>query len=190
MTTPARFPLPVSLLVAFAVGLIGAHAQVNSGSNGSDGAFNPTTNTVINMADHPTGIYHYTSVNISNGVTVTFIPNANNTPVVWLVQSNCAIDGGISLSGRDGTGGQGGLGGPGGAAGVAATAGQGLGGGNMGSVGANAFYGTLGGTNGGMLPGATYGNTYLIPLLGGSGGGGSTNLNYIQESDPARVRMD
>ncbi len=33
-----------------------AHAQVNSGSNGSDGAFNPTTNTVINMADHPDGI--------------------------------------------------------------------------------------------------------------------------------------
>ena len=40
-------------------------AQVNSGSNGSDGAFNPTTNIVINMADHPTGIYQYTSVNIS-----------------------------------------------------------------------------------------------------------------------------
>ena len=36
---------------------LGAHAQVNSGSNGSDGAFNPTTNTVINMADHPNGIY-------------------------------------------------------------------------------------------------------------------------------------
>ena len=32
-------------------------AQVNSGSNGSDGAFNPTTNIVINMADHPNGIY-------------------------------------------------------------------------------------------------------------------------------------
>ena len=28
-----------------------AHAQVNSGSNGSDGAFHPTTNTVIDMAD-------------------------------------------------------------------------------------------------------------------------------------------
>ena len=53
---------------------LGAHAQVNSGSNGSDGAFNPTTNIVINMADHPNGFYHYTSVNISNGVTVTFIP--------------------------------------------------------------------------------------------------------------------
>lgn len=24
-----------------------AHAQVNSGSNGSDGAFNPTTNTLV-----------------------------------------------------------------------------------------------------------------------------------------------
>ena len=76
-------------LAAIAAGLLlagaAAQAQVNSGSNGSDGAFNPTTNTVINMADHPDGIYHYTSVNISNGVTVTFIPNANNTPVVWLV---------------------------------------------------------------------------------------------------------
>ena len=27
--------------------LLAAHAQVNSGSNGSDGAFNPTTSTVI-----------------------------------------------------------------------------------------------------------------------------------------------
>lgn len=25
-----------------------AHAQVNSGSNGSDGAFNPTTNALVN----------------------------------------------------------------------------------------------------------------------------------------------
>ena len=83
------------LLQAMAVLLAcwGAHAQVNSGSNGSDGAFNPTTNTVINMADHPDGIYHYTSVNIPSGVTVTFIPNANNTPVVWLVQCDRGIVG-------------------------------------------------------------------------------------------------
>src|ERR1035441_2994922 len=67
-------------------------AQVNSGSNGSDGALNPTTNIVINMASHPHGIYQYTSVTISNGVTVSFIPNAANTPVVWLVQGNCYID--------------------------------------------------------------------------------------------------
>ena len=42
-----------------------ARAPVNSGSTGANGAFNPTTNTVINMADHPTGIYHYTSGTIS-----------------------------------------------------------------------------------------------------------------------------
>ena len=69
-----------------------AQAQVNSGSNGSDGAFNPTTNTVISMADHPDGIYQYTSVNIPNGVSVTFIPNANNLPIVCLAQGNCLID--------------------------------------------------------------------------------------------------
>src|SRR6267154_2788661 len=80
-----------------------ALAQVNSGSNGSDGAFNPTTNIVINMADHPDGIYQYTSVNISNGVTITFIPNPNNTPVVWLVQSNCIISGALQVSGQAGT---------------------------------------------------------------------------------------
>ena len=45
-------------------------AQINSGSNGSDGAFNPTSNVVIDMADHPDGIYQYTSVNIPAGVTV------------------------------------------------------------------------------------------------------------------------
>ena len=75
---------------------VSAHAQVNSGSNGSDGAFNPTTNTVINMANHPNGIYQYTSVNIPTNVTVTFIPNANNSPVVWLVQGGCAINGAVS----------------------------------------------------------------------------------------------
>ena len=52
------------LLLAFFL-CLSARAQVNSGSTGADGAFNPTTNTVINMADHPTGIYHYTSGTIS-----------------------------------------------------------------------------------------------------------------------------
>jgi hypothetical protein len=93
-------------------------AQVNSGSNGSDSAFNPATNVVINMADHPNGIYQYTSVNISNGVTVTFIPNANNAPVTWLVQGDCVIAGILSVSGADTTrtvpGAQGGPGGWGG----------------------------------------------------------------------------
>ena len=51
--TSSRTIVTMLLLLA----CVAAHAQVNSGSNGSDGAFNPTTNVVINMADHPNGIY-------------------------------------------------------------------------------------------------------------------------------------
>ncbi|GDY22604.1 hypothetical protein LBMAG56_39510 [Verrucomicrobiota bacterium] len=93
---------------------VSARGQVNSGSTGADGAFNPTTNTVVDMSDHPTGIYHYTAVNIPAGVTVTFIPNANNTPVVWLVQSNCVITGTVDVSGKNANEATGGAGGPGG----------------------------------------------------------------------------
>lgn len=157
-------------------------AQVNSGSNGSDGAFNPTTNTVIDMADHPTGIYQYTSVNITNGVTVTFIPNANNTPVTWLVQSNVVINGTVDVSGQSATNSIGGLGGPGGWAGGSGGSnpipGQGPGGGNSSTntYGGNGSFGTQGSSVGFCAvtaPGQVYGNSFLIPLMGGSGGGGS-----------------
>jgi len=164
-------------------------AQVNSGSNGSDGAFNPTTNTIVNMADHPSGIYQYTTVNIPSGVTVTFLANANNTPVVWLVQEACVISGTIDISGKTvdwdssvaGIGGPGGFRGGGGVNGTSsATDGQGPGGGVV-TAGAAAFgtfptcwngagYVTV--TNGSSM----YGNQYIIPIVGGSGGGGSSNV--------------
>ena len=95
-----RMKRPMQTLLLSWLVPLAALAQVNSGSDGHDGAFNPTTNTVINMADHPDGIYHYTSVNIPAGVTVWFVPNANNTPVVWLVQGDCVISGGIDGSRR------------------------------------------------------------------------------------------
>ena len=60
--------LPVVCAVLWCVSV---NAQVNSGSNGSDGAFNPTTSTNINMASRPSGIYQYASVNIPSSVTVT-----------------------------------------------------------------------------------------------------------------------
>ena len=165
-------PLALLLLLPLA-----AHAQVNSGSDGHDGAFNPTTNTVINMADHPNGIYHYTSVNISNAVTVTFIPNANNTPVVWLVQSNVVINGIVNVSGQSGDVTVGGIGGPGGwkggIGGEASTAGQGPGGGqpktSTSSFGGNASFGAAGFYLSGAGAGAArqiYGNPFLVPLLG------------------------
>lgn len=170
--------LTLALLPAMAVG------QLNSGSNGSDGALNPTTNIVINMADHPDGIYQYMLVNIPSGVTVTFIPNANNTPVVWLVQSNCVINGTVDLSGQSPSGAAGGLGGPGGyrggTGGPSPTAGQGPGGGlSQGGVGGNASFGSQGQTTQGVEPGPTYGNSFLIPLLGGSGGGGTSFVGAI-----------
>lgn len=164
---------------------LGAHAQVNSGSNGSDGAFNPTTNTVINMADHPDGIYHYSSVNIRADVSVTFIPNARNSPVVWLVQGDCRIEGTVDVSGSSvGSSPIGVLGGPGGYrggnAGTAATPGEGPGGGYSGAEGNGPYGGNGSYASKGEKPwnqiapsGAMYGNRFLLPLLGGSGGGGS-----------------
>ena len=177
-------------------------AQVNTGSTGSDGAFNPTTNIVINMADHPTGIYQYTSVNISNGVTVTFIPNANNAPVTWLVQGDCTVAGTVSVSGADTSGAvAGGQGGPGGwRAGNAALSstslpgpGVGPGGGSVGTdtsfYGGNASFGTVGGWNTNNVqnsgwqyeypqfpPGPVYGSVFEVPLVGGSGGSGGRDF--------------
>lgn len=175
-----------------------AAAQVNSGSNGSDGVFNPTTNIVINMADHPNGIYQYTSVNISNGVTVTFNPNANNTPVIWLVQSNCVISGSVSVNGINidsfTWGRSGAPGGPGGFGGGHAPfnnndfagTGFGPGGGKVIATngiyfcGGNGSYGQQGGEDQGYQqpPGNVYGNSFLIPLIGGSGGSGGYSYGY------------
>jgi hypothetical protein len=183
-TRDARTTFLTAMLALFLC--VGARAQVNSGSNGSDGAFNPTTNTVINMADHPTGIYQYTSVNIPSGVTVTFIPNANNSPATWLVQGNVVISGTVSVSGMsygNGTGNDavGGAGGPGGwnggNGGSGPSSGQGPGGGVglLNTDGGNASYAGLGAVNNSSLsPGSIYGNKYIIPLIGGSGGGGTS----------------
>jgi len=183
----------------------GASAQVNSGSNGSDGAFNPTSGTNIDMADHPNGIYQYTSVNIPGYVTVTFIPNVNNSPVTWLVQSNVVINGTVILDGTRaersaGIGGPGGY--HGGNTGTTATSGQGPGGGGVGtgsSYGGNASYGTLGVTNASCgSPGSIYGNNFLMPLLGGSGGGGSVSYGgsggggaiLIAASSPGTIQLN
>ncbi len=163
-----------------------ANAQVNTGSNGSDGAFNPTVNTVINMASHPNGIYQYTSVNIPSSVTVTFVPNANNSPVIWLVQSNVVISGTVIVSGQNATGGSGGSGGAGGPDGYQGGSGSPNGSFGFGPGGGVAFASTnsaWGGISAGggsyataSCVGTVYGNSFLIPLLGGSGGGASSSL--------------
>ena len=158
-----------------------AHAQLSSGSDGHDGVLAPTSSTVINMADHPDGVYHYTSVNIPNGARVSFIPNAANTPVVWLVQGDALIYGVVDLGGAGADWAKRGLGGPGGfgggSGGLGGTPAQGPGSGIGGVQAGNASFATSGDQqdyDGGHLPaGAVYGSPFLIPLIGGSGGGGS-----------------
>ena len=70
----------------------------------------------------------------------------------------------------------------GGICGASPTPGQGPGGGAAADIGSDASYGTVGESIDPTLrnadwsyanPGATYGNPFLIPLIGGSGGGGS-----------------
>ena len=171
----------LTVLTAILLPLAG-FAQVNSGSNGSDGAFNPTANVVINMADHPNGIYQYTSVNIPAGVTVSFVPNAGNKPVVWLVQGSCVISGTIDVSGQNLNELAGGSGGPGGwiggSGGSNPSAGQGPGGGLAGNAfpiyGSGGSFGTQGYYSQAGREAPTYGNAFLLPLLAGSGGGGQT----------------
>jgi hypothetical protein len=169
--------------VAFAAEVsVSSRAAINSGSDGSDGIFKPTADTVIDMADHPDGIYQYTSVEIRLGVTVSFIRNQKNTPVTWLVQGECIIKGDINLSAHAAQAQHGGAGGPGGwdggSGGSNPSPGQGPGGGGAGPEGGGGSFGTRGGAlNPATCPtcgeaGITYGNSFLLPLVGGSGGGG------------------
>jgi hypothetical protein len=177
-----------------------------SGSTGADGAFNPTTNTeVVLPAD---GKLNYTTVNIPTGVTVTFKKNSANTPVYILATGGVTIEGTIDVNGKDGNGIYPGDGGPGGFDGglggspvdgsnPATQGGKGLGpgSGNPGSVSTSTDFNSGSGGGGGYgsdgsngmgisiyssggSGGGSYGNTKILPMIGGSGGGGgagSTN---------------
>lgn len=130
-----------------------AAAAFNSGSTGADGALNPSATVELQLP--PSGIFHYTSVNIPAGVTVTFKKNALNTPVTILASGDVTIAGTINISGADaqnvgtsaladytapGVGGPGGFdGGRGGLAQVNSRASNGLGPGAGGGGSRNSF---------------------------------------------------
>ena len=172
-----------SLSVALVLlGALPGFAQTfSSGSTGELGAFAPscapTPCTVTPPVTLPPGgVLNFTTVNIPAGVTVTFARNAANTPVTILATSDVTIAGTISIIG--GNGGTspgpivpGGTGGPGGFAG-------GNGGGQAGSSPPSAGQGPGGGPAGSYFTNnASYGApssfASLLPLVGGSGGGGS-----------------
>lgn len=191
---------PVALGLGLALTLPWPALAFDSGSTGADGAFSPTVNTELQLP--PDGVFNFTDVNIPSGVTVSFKPNARNTPAIILATGNITINGtmhvnggsarhsgsaGDGFLGDDGIPGEGGPGGYRGGRGGQPTdssskegeVGQGPGGGGYGY-----YYNKLrlGGAGGGFgakgtdvdvtTGGATYGSPLLQPLVGGSGGGG------------------
>lgn len=193
VTVRAWLPV-VSLLLAGPL-----HADITIPSaDGSDGVFAPTQSVVVDLDQAVPGswsssnagnagkgiydsekwavVYKYSGVNIGPGVTVQFKNHRSHAPVVWLVSGDVTIGPSavIRLAGEDqqsGTAadrptepGPGGF--RGGAAGsVYSPAGPG---GGPGASHNYASYGTLGYTPAGSV----YGNPQILPLIGGSGGGG------------------
>lgn len=183
--------LPIALTAFLsAAALPQAHAQgFTSGSTGSDGPLNITTNTTLDLPAN--GIFNCTTINVSTGATLRFNRNALNTPVYLLATGDVVINGTVDVSGGASPGNfAGGASGPGGFDGGAGGfstvgqslpggAGQGPGGGLPGNSGigfATAAGGGGYGTRSGLWldarDGQTYGSPLLIPLIGGSGGGG------------------
>jgi hypothetical protein len=192
MKTQVMKFLGATMLGAGCLGLVTARAPAQGFSSGSDGSYGPmniTSNTTLNLP--PDGKFHCTTINIASNVTLRFTRNPLNTPVYLLATGNVTIAATalIDLSGKAGTanppvGGEGGPGGydgglPGFGASVPPGAGHGPGagkGGNGDAGAAGAGSGSYGGVGTGgssTNKGAMYGGPLLVPMAGGSGGGGT-----------------
>jgi len=177
-----------ALALAFTAVVPSLRAQITiPNADGSDGALIITASTNIDLSQAGTGswttnsakpgfgtydpvqwavVFKYSSISIASGATVSFLNNATHAPVVWLVNGNVTINGTLNLDGTAATSdpfslpepGPGGFRG-GGSPTYGAGSGFGPGGGNINGNGT--YYGS-------------YGNPQIIPLIGGSGGGGST----------------
>jgi hypothetical protein len=98
-------------------------AQIAVPSDGSDGALNITSNTLIDLSQAVTGswnandsanagrgiydpsqwavVFKYSSVTIASNAIVTFNNHSSAAPVVWLVSGNVNITGTVNLDGQD-----------------------------------------------------------------------------------------
>lgn len=176
-------------ILMLAVFAVPAFAQFDSGSDGSYGpivvsATDPSSVTLDLPED---GIIRATTVSIASQKTLLFNRNALNTPVIILATGDVVINGNINVSGTIGGQSSGGLGGPGGfnggapgGEGVPAGAGFGPGGGLPGtsstvdpaSAAGSGSFATRPGSGLNDRDGNIYGSPLLVPLIGGSGGGG------------------
>ena len=178
---PALFSLGVALFLAATAAQT---APFSAGSTGADGDLIVSNNLTLNLP--PDGIFHFNTITVNAGANLTFNRNPLNTPVYLLARSNVTINGRIDVSGRGSIGNYlGGVGGPGGYDGglggfVSGTnfglggAGLGPGGGLRGASGfaGSAGFRTVPTLGGNYRHGTNYGNPLLIPMVGGSGGGG------------------
>jgi len=95
-------------------------------SDGSDGAFNPTSNQTIDLGSvAPNGIFNFTTINIPTGVEIKFIRNSLNTPVFFAATGDVIINGRINVSGENYNGLAGAGGGDGGTTGLTGNMGAG-----------------------------------------------------------------
>jgi hypothetical protein len=115
----------------------------------------------IDLNARPNGVFNYTDIVVPVGITVKFLRNAANTPVIWLASGFVQIAGAVDAGGTDSAGGPGGYDG---ATGLMVN-GQGPGGGFPTEQMGGRFYGT-------------YGNPQIEPLIGGSGGGRTDSNQY------------
>lgn len=157
-------------------------------SDGSDGVFHPAGNVNLRLDDlAPDGVLNFTTVHVPKNVTVTFVPNALNTPVFLAATGDVLIEGTVSVSapgfaraggaggwlggllspnaaGDSGFGPSGGAGGP-----LPVRQGNAGGGGGMATEGlmASSRTGDDPGEGGPLIP-----RPVLVPGVGGGGGSG------------------
>ena len=154
-----------------ALSVSGALAQAfDSGSDGSFGPINIAPNSGTVRLETPLdGIFNATTINVGTGSELRFTKNVLNTPIYLLATGDIIIDGVINVSavGR--------IGGPGGFDGgqVPGGDGEGPGAGLAGCFGGGAYASRPHCLD--APDGSIYGNTVLIPLVGGSGGGACPN---------------
>ena len=162
-------------------------APFSAGSTNALGDLVVSNNLTLPLP--PDGIFHYNTITVDAGYTLTFNRNQLNTPVYLLARSNVVINGTIDVSGKTQNGSyRGGLGGPGGYdggfGGFVSGTNEGFGGSGLGpggglrgkqsgsQIAGGGSYRTTYVWNPPNRPGTNYGNPLLIPLVGGSGGGG------------------
>jgi hypothetical protein len=161
--------------------------------NGTTWAYWSGKNQVFNMSSRANGVWNFTSIEIPPGVTVRFNKNDANTPIRWLATDTVTINGAVDVSGDLGAnslppgsvarGGPGGY--DGGRGGIKFTAsqsyvgrpGQGPGGGVPGTAQQTNPTNLRDGQDGQYV--GTYGNLYILPLVGGSGGGGGSSSDTV-----------